>query len=443
MSQRDRESTTGSHSSAGHRADGTAHDAEQFSETEGDSSFFDGYAATEYDDPPGRTRGSRRDRDPAPDADGRVARNRRRRNRRVFAILIPLLVVVVVAAVWFIAVPLYHYFSPSDYSGSGSGAVIVTVRADDDATAIGATLRKAGVVASVKAFTNAASDNAKSQTIQAGSYRLRKHMSATSAVSLLLSPSARVNADVLVIEGATILDVQKRLTAAPCTASSPKDAQCGPGMSVAAVRVAFAHASTLGLPSDYTVDGKTPTSVEGFLYPATYYFADKTAPADALQAMISKFTDEARQTDFTASAKALGITPYQELIIASIAQAEAKFPADFAKVARVILNRLAAKMPLQIDATSAYAAKLRGLDPAKVIYKDIPGPYNTYNTDGLPPTPIGNPGAEALTGAAQPAKGDWLYYVNADAAGHLGFYSTDKQFEAARVKCEANHWGCG
>src|SRR5207244_3692595 len=98
-------------------------------------------------------------------------------------------------------------------------------------------------------------------------------------------------------------------------------------------------------------------SVEGFLYPATYYFPENTNPTAALQAMVTQFTDQARSTKFTAQAKALHITPYQELIIASIAEAEAKFPEDYAKVARVILNRLAANRPLQIDATSRYGAR--------------------------------------------------------------------------------------
>jgi UPF0755 protein len=164
---------------------------------------------------------------------------------------------------------------------------------------------------------------------------------------------------------------------------------------------------------------------------------------DALQQMVAKFTDQARSTNFTAQAKALHITPYQELIIASIAQGEAKYAQDMPKVARVILNRLAAGRPLQIDATSAYAAKLKGLDPTKVIYAETKGPYNTYQHAGLPPTPIGNPGVSAMQGAAHPAAGNWLFYVNGDAAGHLFFTHSEAAFTRAVAKCRANHWGCG
>jgi UPF0755 protein len=109
----------------------------------------------------------------------------------------------------------------------------------------------------------------------------------------------------------------------------------------------------------------------------------------------------------------------------------------------VILNRIAAKRPLQIDATSAYAAKTQGLDPTKIIFSEIDSPYNTYTHDGLPPTPISNPGAEALHAAVHPTQGDWMYYVNQDAAGHLFFTSSESAFSQAVTKCRDHHWGCG
>ena len=214
-------------------------------------------------------------------------------------------------------------------------------------------------------------------------------------------------------------------------------------MDPTAVRAALKDVKALGLPTDYLADGKTPTSVEGFLYPATYYFAENTDPADALQQMITEFTDAVRRTDFTTAAQKNHITPYEQLIIASIAQSEAKYPEDYGKVARVILNRLAANRPLQVDATSSYECKLAGTPANKCIYADVPGPYNTYDHTGLPPTPIGNPGADAMAGAAAPDKGNWLFYVNKDAAGHLFFTNSEAAFTRAVHQCVIHHWGCG
>jgi UPF0755 protein len=308
----------------------------------------------------------------------------------------------------------------------------VSVQQGDTASDIASTLHDAGVVKSDRAFIDAASHNAKSQNIQPGTYLLRKHMSAASALSLLLDPAARsANGDVIVTEGATTFDVAKRL--AQVLGSDKQDA----------INKAIADASALGIPLGYGPGSGTPTSVEGFLYPATYSIDPKESPQSALQKMTSRFADADRSSGFAADAKKLGITPYQALIIASIAQSEAKFPADMAKVARVILNRVAAGRPLQIDATSAYAAKTQGLDPTKIVFADIDSPYNTYTHDGLPPTPISNPGADALNAAVHPTAGNWLYYVNSDAAGHLFFTASESEFTQAADKCRAQRWGCG
>ncbi|MDQ6851704.1 MAG: endolytic transglycosylase MltG [Actinomycetota bacterium] len=366
-------------------------------------------------------------------ADRRVEHPNPHRRHRRRGRLVVLLAVVLVAAVAVLIVPrLIDYFRTKDYSGNGSGSVRITVHPNDSASDIGNTLFHAGVVASVGAFKNAASANSKAQNIQPGTYILRRHMSGKSALALLLDPRARdtVN-DVVVTEGATVVDVEKGLVKV-----------LGSGKRAAIVR-AIENTSALGLPIDYRTGTRSPVSPEGFLYPATYTIDPAAAPRDILQTMVTRFTAQDRGTGFTDAAKQLGSTPYQALIIASIAQAEAKYAADLPKVARVILNRIKARKPLQIDATSAYAPKLKGLDPSKVIYADVKGPYNTYNHTGLPPTPIDNPGSQAMDAAVHPATGNWLYYVNRDQAGHLFFTSREKQFVVAAARCKKNHWGCG
>lgn len=359
-------------------------------------------------------------------------RHRVRRNRRVLTVLAVVLAALVAVSAWLIVPRVIDVFSPADYSGSGSGSVSVTVHQGDTATDIAATLKAAGVIASTKAFTNAASSNPASQGIQPGTYVLRRHMSAASALALLLDPSSRsAQGQVVVTEGATTFDVAQRMIDA-----------LGGGQTQA-IRQAFGAAAQLGIPLGYTVDGKAPGSVEGFLYPATYTFDPSAPPVSDLQKMTSGFAEHDRSTGFAAAAQKLNLTPYQALIIASIAQSEAKFPADMAKVARVILNRIAANRPLQIDATSAYAAKLQGLDPTKIVFSQIVSPYNSYTHAGLPPTPISNPGADALNAAVAPTDGNWLYYVNQDAAGHLFFTNDEAAFTAAVATCRANNWGCG
>jgi UPF0755 protein len=359
-------------------------------------------------------------------------RYRRQRSRRVMMLLSVIVVAVVGVSAWLVVPKIGGLFGAPDYAGSGSGSVTVVVGAGDSAADIGATLERDGVVKSAKAFVNAASDDPDSKNVQAGSYRLHSGMSAKSALALLLDPAARLaTSDVLVIEGATALDVQARLVQI-----------LGAGRR-AAIQAAFAAVADLGVPLGYQGTSGAPSSVEGFLYPATYSVGLKDTPASILQQMTGRFVQHDRSTGFAAAANQLKITPYAALIMASIAQSEAKYPADMAKVVRVILNRIRHDRPLQIDATSAYGAKLRGLEPAKVVYATLASPYNSYTHAGLPPTPISNPGADAMSAAVHPPAGDWMYYVNDDAAGHLFFTDNEAAFAKAVEKCRVNHWGCG
>jgi UPF0755 protein len=364
--------------------------------------------------------------------DSRAPHVRRRRNRRVMWLLSLLGLIVVAVSAWLIVPKVVDLVHTPDYSGTGSGSVSVTIAQGDTASDIASVLRTADVVKSQKSFIDAAGNNSQSEGIQPGTYTLHKHMSANNALNLLLDPASRSAAgDVLVTEGATVFDVQTRLLKVLGTGEKT------------AIASAIGNVSALGIPLGYAPNAGKVTSAEGFLYPATYPLDPKGSAESALRQMITKFAEHDRTTNFAADAKKLGVTPYDALIIASIGQSEALFPDDMAKVARVILNRIAANRPLQIDATSAYAAKVKGLDPTKIVFSQIDSPYNSYKHDGLPPTPISNPGAEALNAAVHPPAGDWMFYVNKDAAGHLFFTNDEAAFTQAVAKCKAEHWGCG
>ncbi len=358
----------------------------------------------------------------------RRARRARTRRRRSTVVLVLLLALLLVAGVlgWR---SLGGRFAAKDYTGTGTGSVLVRVKDGDDAGAIGQTLHDADVVASVRAFTNAADADDRSRGIQPGAYELRHRMSASAALGLLLDPSARVSKRVVLPEGVTVLDVEQRVAQAL-------------GVPVADVKAAAANVAGLGLPVSYTTGRAAPSSGEGFFWPDTYSFDPGTGPEDALATMVSAFAGQDRQLGFSQDAEANGLTPYNALIIASIIEGEAKFDDDRPKVARVILNRLAAGRPLQIDATSVYGAKIAGLDPAKVRFETLDSPYNSYTHPGLPPTPIDSPGAASLKAAADPAAGDWQWYVNIDAQGHLGFFDDENAFAAAAKTCAQNGWGC-
>ncbi|MEU6477013.1 endolytic transglycosylase MltG [Streptomyces sp. NPDC047017] len=149
---------------------------------------------------------------------------------------------------------------------------------------------------------------------------------------------------------------------------------------------------------------------EGYLFPATYFVDDRTTPQSLLSAMV-----ETAHKKFTAAPVAAGaprnsINLHQAITIASIVQAESASKADMGKVARVVFNRLDRGMPLQMDSTLNYAL---GRSTVRTTAEDtrLDSPYNSYQRMGLPPTPIDNPGLDALHAAYNPTPGDWLYFV--------------------------------
>ncbi|WP_381801958.1 endolytic transglycosylase MltG [Streptomyces niveus] len=165
-----------------------------------------------------------------------------------------------------------------------------------------------------------------------------------------------------------------------------------------------ATAARLELPDD------AQRNPEGYLFPATYPVGAGATPAGLLGYMVDTARERFAADRVTAGARRNGVSVYQTVTIASILQAEADTPADMGRVSRVVHNRLAKDMPLQMDSTLNYALNRSTLDTTHSETKTA-SPYNTYEFRGLPPTPIGNPGEEAMNAAINPTKGDWLYFV--------------------------------
>lgn len=149
---------------------------------------------------------------------------------------------------------------------------------------------------------------------------------------------------------------------------------------------------------------------EGYLFPATYPVTSRATPKSLLRYMVDTAVERFGADHITAGAQRNGVTVYQTVKIAAIVQAEADTASDMGKVARVVHNRLARDMPLQMDSTLNYAMNRSTLDTSTGDTK-IDSPYNSYERKGLPPTPIGNPGEQAMAAAISPTRGPWLYFV--------------------------------
>jgi UPF0755 protein len=209
------------------------------------------------------------------------------------------------------------------------------------------------------------------------------------------------------------------------------------GIPLADFQAAAADPAALGIgPQWYArTDGKQAavSSIDGFLFPDTYEVDSSSTAHDILQRMVDQFFVVAQRVQLQSRAAALGMSAYQVLTVASIAQVEG-LQVDFGKIARVVYNRLAHGMFLGMDTTAIYWLELRG-QPRKpsgeLTHAELDDPNNPYNTGvssaGLPLGPISNPGEAALTAALAPEVGDWLYFTAVDQAGTTRFAVTQSQ----------------
>jgi uncharacterized YceG family protein len=172
---------------------------------------------------------------------------------------------------------------------------------------------------------------------------------------------------------------------------------------------------------------KNPKSLEGFLFPATYQLDPGASVDQLVSEQIQAFQQNIAGVNLS-YAKSKNLTVYDILTIASMIDKEVQIPSERALVAAVIYNRLHRGMPLGIDATTRYEFhNYTGDITASQLQS--PSPYNTRINAGLTPTPIGNPGLDAIKAAAQPAKVPYLYYVlKANGNGHHCFTASGSEF---------------
>jgi UPF0755 protein len=174
--------------------------------------------------------------------------------------------------------------------------------------------------------------------------------------------------------------------------------------------------------------------LEGYLFPATYSYPPDTKAAGVIAGMVKRFRQE-WTPERAERARALGKSPGDIVIIASLIESEAKLKEDRPLVASVVYNRLRKNVSLGIDSTIIYASKLAGKwrDDGKVYLSDVNrrSPYNTRIFSGLPPGPVGNPGESSIDAALNPAQTDYLYYVRDPARddGAHNFYNNSADFE--------------
>jgi UPF0755 protein len=384
--------------------------------------FVPGFADQGDDDQGGR--GARRrtarrsgSRDQGPGG----PRGPRRRRWRWIAPLAALLIILIPVAVGGVYAYSFYMskYHPADYSGPGTGHVVVQVSSGDTPTSLGPKLQQLGVVASARAFVLAAEHSSNPNGLLPGFYGMREHMQASLAYALLLNPKNLVQITVTIPEGWRLSQIVAWL--------GDKS-----GIPASAYDQVLKDPARLGLPP--YADGKP----EGYLFPATYEVVPHETALGVLSGMVQRFDQEAAAVNLPAAARQVHLTQGQVIIMASLVQAEGGRLSDYPKIARVIYNRLAQGMPLQLDSTVLY-----GLNRYGILATDAQltsdSPYNTYKHTGLTPGPIDNPGNAAIQAVLHPASGNWLYFVTVNPkTGETLFTSSAAQFQQFRAELEHN-----
>lgn len=301
--------------------------------------------------------------------------------------------------------------SAPDYDGPGSGEILFEVSEGATAAEIGRELRSENVVASVEAFTAAAREDSRAAGIQVGFYELQEEMRAADALEVLVDPANLVQSAVTVPEGLQVREVLDVLA---------EGTEFNRRQFVRAL-----EDPELGLP-DYA-EGNP----EGYLFPATYTISPQATPLTILQQMVARWQQAVDDVDLEAAAAELDKTPAELMVIASLVEAEGRGD-DLPRIARVIYNRLdgpgdrgGTNGLLQIDAANAYGIGVSGNVALSSEQLAEDTPYNTRLYPGLPPTPIENPGEDAIRAAAAPADGPWYYYVTVDLSTGETRFSED------------------
>ncbi|MFS0912711.1 endolytic transglycosylase MltG [Microbacterium sp. 179-I 3D2 NHS] len=306
---------------------------------------------------------------------------------------------------------------PKDWEpGLATGEALVTIKEGDTGGPVSTALYEAGVTKTEDVFYDYLINENIAVTFYPGVYRLQEKMTAEAALAALRDEANKLENTVSIAEGGTI-------------------ASSLPGI-----------AETLGIPleelqaavADPSAYGVAAPSLEGWLFPAVYTFDPEVTAPQVIQRMVDR-TRESLTAAGVADADAERV-----LTIASIIQREGKTD-DFAKVSRVIQNRLDIDMLLQMDSTAqyGYGSLHEGVVSSSAEALESDNAWNTYIHTGLPVTPIASPSDAAIKAAMNPADGPWLYFVTINlATGETQFSETlaehEQGVEKWREWCRAN-----
>jgi UPF0755 protein len=388
---------------------------------------------------------------PAGDEDERsrrkaIRRARAKRKRTILWVVVAMVLAVGGVGAYYGYQTLSGIGSFDDYSGSGESDVVIEVKDGDPVGAIATTLKDQGVVASARAFTQAGVNDNRLTSIQPGFYLMKTKMSGAFAVARMVDPQAKVPGldlkggvtlhDITGGDGKVVKGLLSQLSDASCVKIGGKQT-C---VSVDDLRKAAetTDPAALGVPDWALADvSKAPAAnrLEGLIVRGVYQIKPGADANALLKDLITTSAMKLQGYGIPGATAQTGFRPYEVLVLAGLVEKEG-IEKDFGKISRVLYNRLAVGQMLQLDSTVNYK-----LDKPRITTSDEDraraGAYNTYQTVGLPPTPIGAPSREAVEAALKPHDGKWLYFVKCQKDGTSCFNEDFTAHDATQKKAQA------
>ncbi|MFE9749710.1 endolytic transglycosylase MltG [Saccharothrix saharensis] len=378
-------------------------------------------------------------------SDAAARRAKRRRKRTILWVVVALVLTGGGVGAYYGYRTLSGIGSYDDFAGAGEADVVVEVKDGDLVTTIATTLKDQGVVASSRAFTEAGANDARVTAIQPGFYLMKTRMSGAAAVARMVDPASKVVPlevkggyvlhDITAPDGKVTPGVLSRLSEASCVELGGAK-QC---VSPQELRDAAENAdpAALGIPDWAAPDvaaAPKENRLEGLIVPGLYHLKPGANAVELLGSVIATSLGRLQGYGIPSGAGKTGFRPYEVLVIASLIEKEG-LTKDFGKISRVIYSRLAKPQKLELDSTVNYKLD-RPIITTSDEDREKSGPYNTYQVQGLPPTPIGSPGREAVTAAITPEDGPWMYFVKCQKDGTSCFTNTYDEHRAVSKKAQ-------
>ncbi|MBK9527228.1 MAG: endolytic transglycosylase MltG [Acidobacteria bacterium] len=268
-----------------------------------------------------------------------------------------------------------------------------------------------------------------SSNLQAGEYQFQSPISTIQVLKQLEKGEDRT-IKLTIPEGFTRFDIAKRVAERFGKTSATSGLETPP----------MDDKAVLPLMDDISpIQDISPTAknLEGYMYPTTYNFPRDAKPPEVIKRMVDEFR-KFWKPEWTAQARSLGRTPHEIVTIASLIETETSVESERPIVAGVINNRLAKSIPLGIDQTNVYIAKMLGKWDGTIHKSDleVDSPYNTRKVGGIPPGPISSVTESSISAALNPQPNDYIFYVlNVDANdGSHWFYASAAEFEKGKAK---------